>query len=43
MRNLAAKGYTVLPVNPREKEIAELRTLPLQDFPAITAAEGRDA
>lgn len=24
VRNLAAKGYTVLPVNPREKEIAGL-------------------
>lgn len=30
-------------IQAREKEIAELRTLPLQDFPAITAAEGRDA
>ena len=26
--NLAAKGYTVLPVNPREKEIAGLRAYP---------------
>ena len=28
VRNLAAKGYTVLPVNPREKEIAGLRAYP---------------
>jgi uncharacterized protein len=28
VRNLAAKGYTVLPVNPREKEIAGLAAYP---------------
>jgi len=28
VRNLAAKGYTVLPVNPREKEIAGLPAYP---------------
>lgn len=28
VRNLAAKGYTVLPVNPREKEIAGLPAFP---------------
>ena len=28
MRNLAAQGYTVLPVNPREKEIAGLPAFP---------------
>ncbi len=28
VRNLAAKGYTVLPVNPKEKEIAGLPAFP---------------
>jgi hypothetical protein len=28
VRNLAAKGYTVLPVNPREKEIAGIPAYP---------------
>ena len=28
VRNLASKGYTVLPVNPREREIAGLPTYP---------------
>jgi predicted CoA-binding protein len=28
VKNLAAKGYTVLPVNPREKEIAGLPAFP---------------
>jgi uncharacterized protein len=28
VRNLSAKGYTVLPVNPREKEIAGLPAFP---------------
>ena len=28
VKNLAAKGYTVLPVNPREKEIAGLTAYP---------------
>ena len=28
VRNLAAKGYTVLPVNPREREIAGLPAFP---------------
>ena len=35
VRNLAAKGYTVLPVNPREKEIAGLPA-----FPNLAAVPG---
>lgn len=35
VRNLAAKGYTVLPVNPREKEIAGLPA-----FPSLAAVPG---
>ena len=35
VRNLAAKGYTVLPVNPREKEIAGLPA-----YPNLAAAPG---
>ena len=35
VRNLAAKGYTVLPVNPREKEIAGLPAYP--DLAAVPA------
>jgi len=34
VKNLAAKGYTVLPVNPREKEVAGLPAFPhLADVP----------
>lgn len=35
VRNLAAKGYTVLPVNPRETEIAGLPA-----FPSLAAVPG---
>ena len=35
VRNLAAKGYTVLPVNPREKEIAGLPA-----FASLSAVPG---
>jgi predicted CoA-binding protein len=35
VRNLAAKGYTVLPVNPHEKEIAGLPA-----YPNLAAAPG---
>ena len=35
VRNLAAKGYTVLPVNPKEKEIAGLPA-----FPSLAAVPG---
>ena len=35
VKNLAAKGYTVLPVNPHEKEIAGLPA-----FPSLAAAPG---
>lgn len=35
VRNLAAKGYTVLPVNPREKEIAGLPA-----YPSLEAVPG---
>ena len=35
VRNLAAKGYTVLPVNPRETEIAGLPA-----FPSLEAVPG---
>ena len=35
VRNLAAKGYTVLPVNPRESEIAGLPA-----FPSLAAVPG---
>ena len=35
MRNLAAKGYTVLPVNPRQTEIAGLPA-----FPSLSAVPG---
>lgn len=35
VRNLAAKGYTVLPVNPREDEIAGLKA-----YPSLEAVPG---